>query len=722
MIGSTLNERYLIKSRLGKGAMGFVYLADDIQTGREVALKMIAGELALDSSMLERFRREGEMLRRLSHPNIVSLVDAFEHDEQYVIVMEYVPGGNLLDLLKSGPLQVDQALRIALDLCDALIRSHRLGIVHRDIKPENILIAADGTPKLADFGVARLSQGTRMTRSGLQVGTPYYMSPEAWEGKTLDAQTDIWSLGVVLFEMLSGQVPFSGDTGPAVMNKVLTTRPPDLKKLRSEVPPGVAKVVARMLTRDVNQRYKSTRQVAADLESSSQAAMDIVKPKSGTAPISRGKGLLAGFGILAVVGALMFWVWNLGLFPKAGAPETTPIATIVSPVVVPLPSSTATTPPSIPPQFAGVIKIVSQSPLSGAQSFLGIEIKQGAELAFEQLGGNLRAMGFDIQFVAYDDQADPDVGVSNAEDIIADPAVLCGVGHLNSSVMIPSSEIYHKAGLPFVSPANTNPLVTTRGYLEVNRIVGRDDGQIFALEDYIFEELGMKSVYIVHDGTPYGQEQANSFRSAAVQDGISITAFAAVGDLNDLASLVPSVISKNPDALFFGGIYDYSQIASFFRKARTAGYQGAFLGTDAMDSPDLVAAAGSVLTFGAGTYYTAVYAPASFYKADTFIADYTARFGSAPVDFSIQAYDAMGICLQAIQQAAKESAGVPERSAVAAMIRRLPYKGLTGTISFDDIGDPLSAAYYIVKVTATFSSNWEDNQIVKEVRINSLGR
>jgi serine/threonine-protein kinase len=266
MIGELLNNRYTITARLGKGAMGTVYRATDTQSRREVAIKVISAELAVDAEALERFKREGEALSKLKHPNIVGFVDAFQNEEHYVIVMEYVSGGSLYELIKTGPLPIERACQIALDLCDALIRAHRLNIVHRDLKPENILIDEDGTPKLADFGVARLSEGTRMTRSGTQVGTPYYMSPEAWEGKTLDAQADIWSLGVVLFEMLAGQVPFGGDTGPAVMQKVFTTRAPDLRKLRAEAPPGLVKVIRHMLTREKKMRYQIMREVAVDLE------------------------------------------------------------------------------------------------------------------------------------------------------------------------------------------------------------------------------------------------------------------------------------------------------------------------------------------------------------------------------------------------------------------------------------------------------------------------
>jgi hypothetical protein len=146
-------------------------------------------------------------------------------------------------------------------------------MVHRDIKPENVLIAEDGTIKLADFGVARLSEGTRMTRSGMQVGTPYYMAPEAWEGKTLDAQADIWSLGIVLFEMLAGQLPFAGDTPLSVMSKVNTQPPPDLRKLRADAPPELVRIVSRMLTRRKDRRYQSMREVAVDLERSQQATI-----------------------------------------------------------------------------------------------------------------------------------------------------------------------------------------------------------------------------------------------------------------------------------------------------------------------------------------------------------------------------------------------------------------------------------------------------------------
>lgn len=279
MIGQKLNQRYMITAGHGQGGMGEVFLARDEKTGQPVAVKILADHLTLHEESLERFRREAETLRQLRHPNIVGFVDAFEHNKQYFIVMEYVPGGSLDDLIKQGPLPVEKARKIALDLCDALIRAHGLNIIHRDIKPENVLIDEDGTPKLADFGVARLNESTRMTRTGTQVGTPNYMAPEAWEGRTLDAQADIWSLGVLLFEMLTGRVPFPGDTPLEVMNKVRTTPVPNIKKLRADVPEGLARIVTRMLTRDKKRRYPTVRHLSADLEVSNN--QEDVKPGLG---------------------------------------------------------------------------------------------------------------------------------------------------------------------------------------------------------------------------------------------------------------------------------------------------------------------------------------------------------------------------------------------------------------------------------------------------------
>jgi eukaryotic-like serine/threonine-protein kinase len=303
MLNQTLKNRYTVTAQLGRGAMGLVYRATDSQTKQDVAVKVIAREVALEPDLLARFRREGEALRQLRHRNIVAFGEMFDHQGQWVIVMEYVPGGSLHALIQQGPLPVAEAVRITLELCDALAQAHHTDIIHRDIKPENVLLTLDQVPKLTDFGVARLvGERARLTGTGMQIGTPYYMSPEAWEGKPLDAQADIWSLGVMLYEMLAGQVPFYGDTLIAVMNKVLTAPVPNIKALRPDLPKALIRIIERMLARDKAQRYATMRQVAVDLE---QVQIELRKaPEDGSRKEDRSrKPAAAARRTLALIGA-----------------------------------------------------------------------------------------------------------------------------------------------------------------------------------------------------------------------------------------------------------------------------------------------------------------------------------------------------------------------------------------------------------------------------------
>ena len=263
---TTLHGRYTIKKELGRGGMGLVYLGVDTN-GREVAIKRLAPELTGDTAVLERFRREGEALKTLRHPNIVEFIEMFEESGQHFIVTEYIGGGNLLELLRQGPMPMEEVRRITLDICDALVRAHKLEIIHRDIKPENILLTDDKVAKLADFGIARLvNEGSRLTRTGMIVGTPDYLAPEIWNGQTPDAQTDLWSLGVVLFEMMGGRIPFEGDSLVSIMRSITSAPIPNLRTLRPGLPEGMVQIVERLLERDRTHRYTTARQLSADLE------------------------------------------------------------------------------------------------------------------------------------------------------------------------------------------------------------------------------------------------------------------------------------------------------------------------------------------------------------------------------------------------------------------------------------------------------------------------
>ena len=365
----------------------------------------------------------------------------------------------------------------------------------------------------------------------------------------------------------------------------------------------------------------------------------------------------------------------------------------------------------------GTIKVASQSPLSGGQSAIGVDIKNGAELAMEQLKKPLEDLGFTVQLAPFDDQANPDTGVANSKNIVADPAVLCIVGHYNSGVQIPSSENYHASQLANVSPANTNPKVTDRGYLEVSRIVGRDDVQGVVAADFASDK-GMKSAYVVHDKTAYGQGIAEFFKREAESKGMQVAGFEGTEEKANFDAILAPLIAANPDVVFFGGIYD--QAAVLFKQAREKGYMGMFLSDDGFDSPEAVNIGGPTLLDGGGLFYTTVAGPAKLYPGTAkFQTDFKAKYGADPKPFAAQGYDSMAICLKAIENAAKEAGNaMPTRDAVTKAVRALKdFPGITGTINFNEKGDLTVAKYFVIQVTSADPAKWNDNTIDKTLDI-----
>ncbi len=255
---------YTLGDKLGVGGMGTVYLGTDTRTDTIVAIKELKTEIATPE-IIERFRREGEALRDLNHPNIVKMLDMFEHDEKHYLVMEYMSGGDLSDLIKQGAIPVEKCVDMAIDLADALTRAHRLDIIHRDLKPANVLIGDDGVLRLTDFGVAHVGSKDRVTDTDAIVGTIDYLPPEAFDG-IFDARGDIWAFGVMLFEMLSGERPFSGSTIYETLQAITTAPIPDLEALCSSAPVSLVDLVYRMLERDIQTRIPSVRRIGSELE------------------------------------------------------------------------------------------------------------------------------------------------------------------------------------------------------------------------------------------------------------------------------------------------------------------------------------------------------------------------------------------------------------------------------------------------------------------------
>src|SRR5882762_3672046 len=280
-------------------------------------------------------------------------------------------------------------------------------------------------------------------------------------------------------------------------------------------------------------------------------------------------------------------------------------------------------------QSKGTIKIASQSPLSGGQAVLGEGIKLGAQLAIEKQKGNLEKMGYKVDFVPFDDQAKPDVGVANAKNIIADKDIMVVIGHLNSGVAIPSSEVYKEVSLAMISPANTNPVVTDRGYPNVNRVCGRDDVQGVVGSEFAHGSLKAKTVYIIHDKTTYGQGVAEFFKADAEKKGVKILGFEGTEEKSNFDPIITPIKAQNPDLIYFGGIYE--QAGPFFKQAREKGVKSKFLGPDGMDSSDLTKIAGKAVV---GMHYTSVAGPVSVYpQAKQFADDYKKKFGKNPEPF-----------------------------------------------------------------------------------------
>jgi branched-chain amino acid transport system substrate-binding protein len=362
-------------------------------------------------------------------------------------------------------------------------------------------------------------------------------------------------------------------------------------------------------------------------------------------------------------------------------------------------------------QGKGTIKIATQSPLSGGQAALGEGIKLGTQLAVEKFKGNLEKAGFKVELVPFDDQAKPDVGVANAKNIIADKDIMVVIGHLNSGVAIPSSEVYKEDNLPMISPANTNEKVTDRGYPNINRVCGRDDVQGPVGGEFAATSLKAKSVYILHDKTTYGQGVAEAFKADVEKKGVKVVGFEGTEEKSNFDPMITPIRAKNPDLVYFGGIYD--QGAPFFKQAREKGVKAKFLGLDGLDSSDFVKIGGKSVV---GTYYTTAAAPASSAQAKQFGEEFKKKFSKNPEPYAAESYVATAIAIKALEDVTK-GGKAPSREAVASAIRKVKYSGMTGSIEFDDKGDPKKASYYVMQVAGENPEKWSENKEAKRLAI-----
>jgi len=265
--GSTFAGRYQIIEELGKGGMGKVYRALDKKLNEEVALKLIKPEISSDKKTLERFQNELKIARKISHRNVGRMYELLEDQGTGFITMEYVTGQDLKSLIRqTGQLTIGKSISIAKQVCDGLSEAHSLEIVHRDLKPSNIMIDKNGNARIMDFGIARSVAGEGITDKGVMIGTPDYMSPEQVEGKDIDHRTDIYSLGVILYEMVTGKTPFEGETALSIAHKHKYESPKEPKSINTQVPDDLNSLILKCLEKDKEKRYMSAGEMRAELE------------------------------------------------------------------------------------------------------------------------------------------------------------------------------------------------------------------------------------------------------------------------------------------------------------------------------------------------------------------------------------------------------------------------------------------------------------------------
>lgn len=263
-------SHYQVERKIGAGGMGEVYLAGDTKLNRRVALKFLPAQFASDQEFKVRFQREAQAAAALNHPNIVTVYEVEEYQGRPYMAMEYVEGRSLKELIAEKKLSVEEVIDVAVQMCDALAKAHAADIIHRDIKSQNVLIDKDGRVRVLDFGLVKLKREMMLTQVGTVVGTVAYMSPEQAKGEEVDHRTDIWSLGVVLYEMITGEMPFRGDHDQAVIYSILNNEPQSASRLRPDLPAELEQVLNRALAKDPGERYEQISEMLADLSSIKQ--------------------------------------------------------------------------------------------------------------------------------------------------------------------------------------------------------------------------------------------------------------------------------------------------------------------------------------------------------------------------------------------------------------------------------------------------------------------
>ena len=745
LVGKQLGK-YQIQAALGKGGMGMVYIGYDPLLDRKVAIKVLAPHLVWEEGFVERFLREARAAARIKHPNIVTVYDVGQEQEQFYFVMEYLEGQTLADRIRQrGPLPPEEVLSILHPLADALDYAHQHGLVHRDIKPANIIVGDGLRVTLTDFGIARAAQETRLTTAGTIMGTPEYMSPEQAWGEEVGNETDLYSLAVVAYEMLSGKVPFSGTTPHAVLYKQIHEPPPPIRESRPDLPTGVETVLALALDKEPGKRYRTTAAFVGELDSAlagkllatpeetptlllaaeeappppRQPASSPATPAPQQAPVSRPVSaqrrvprwlwVLGVLGALAILAAVVGIVW----LAPGGEDEPTPMP---SPQAAT--QSTATLAPTRPPVAAepecsdpaGCVRIGPDEPveigymlnLSGPGGELGAVAVHGIEMAVE---AKRQILDHPIRLIGEDSGCEPDAGLRAAEALASNPRILAAIGPTCSGAVHAAVERMCAEKIPLISPSSIAPELTAPDrppeFHCFLRTSSHEASYTEAAAQFALS-LGVRRAATIQDTSPLSERLVHMFSRQFEELGGEIVAQEGFGpDSPDAAAIMERIAESKPQLIYFPLYVDQGAEITLHARDNPQLRGVELMGADGLFTRGYLAAAGeaAVGVFLSGPDVTVV-GPAYV----EFLAMYEEIYGEPPrAPFHAPAHDAAMMIFAAIERAAVQlddgTLLVGRQALLEALFATRNLEGVTGNLSCTpngDCGNPSAAIYEIV--------------------------
>ncbi len=734
---------YQVVAPVGEGGMAAVYKAYQPGMDRYVALKILPRHFASDPNFAGRFTQEAKVLAKLQHPHILPVFDFGEADGYTYIVMPFVQSGTLVDLLKGRPLALKQVRSIASQVGDALDYAHSQGLIHRDVKPSNVLVDSRGNCLLTDFGIAKIVESSaKFTSTGGIIGTPAYMSPEQGLGHTLDKRSDIYSLGVMLYEMATGRPPYDAETPMAIVVKHIHDPLPMPRAINPSLPESVERVILKALAKRPEDRYATAGDMVEALETATStltapatptpaiptapgAELTItdapllppppVKPPTPVPPPATRKSPwgMIGIGTIALATVVCLGVaaiWGANLIFGGGSVASPPTSIPIPPTAVP---PTATRPVVAPTDTShpvvasvGTIKVVSDLPMTGSSFGQTQTIVNAISMAFDERKYTVCNGAWTIQYEAHDHASaalgkwDPDVVTANAKAYAADPSIGAVIGTFNSNAAKLEIPILNPENLVMISPSNTLPGLTKPGKGEADepykyypngmrnysRVVPADDVQGAAGARWA-QNLGAKSVYILDDQELYGQSVAVTFQQTAKEIGLNVLGHEFIdGTAANYKTLAAKIKNLGPDLIYFGGITQ-NNAGQLWKDIRNAGYTGMLMGPDGIYEDAFLSAAGDAAE---GTYITFGAVPPSELtgKAGEWRYAYKTKFGADPEMYTVYGYVAATMLMDAFERVCASGGSLLDRAMVRdAVFSTKDFDSVIGRFSIDPYGD-----------------------------------